>query len=46
MQWLGLASVVAVIGRVVFAFRRAKGVKPDNNRKVEDWPNITQGGSS
>jgi len=46
LQWLGLASVVAVVGIIVFAFRRAKGVKPDKNRKTEDWPKITQGGSS
>jgi hypothetical protein len=44
-QWGGLASVVIVVGLVVLAFRRSKGVKRDPNRKTEDWPNITQGGS-
>jgi hypothetical protein len=34
-QWLGLPS-----------FRKGKSVKPDKNRRTEDWPNITQGGSS
>jgi hypothetical protein len=45
-QWLGLACTLAIIGFVVFAFRKGKSVKPDKNRRTEDWPNITQGGSS
>ncbi len=45
-QWLGLASVAAIIGGGVLAFRKSGNVKPDLNRKNEDWPNTTQGGSS
>ena len=45
-QWLGVACTIVVIGFVLFAFRQGKSVKPDKNRKSEDWPNITQGGSS
>jgi hypothetical protein len=45
-QWLGLASVAAIICVVMLAFRKSANVKPYLNRKNEDWPNITQGGSS
>ncbi len=44
--FLGIVGTVCFVAFIVFAFRQAKGVKPDKNRKNEDWPNITQGGSS
>ena len=45
-QWIGLAGLVFVVGGfAVFAFRQGTKVKPDDNRKNEDWPRITQGGS-
>jgi hypothetical protein len=43
--WLGLGSAVLLLGFIVFAFRQGMRVKPDKDRKVEDWPRITQGGS-
>jgi hypothetical protein len=45
MQWLGVACVVSIVGFVFFAFRQGIQVKPDKDRKIEDWPKITQGGS-
>jgi hypothetical protein len=29
-QWLGIGSVVVLVGFLIIAFRRAAGVKPDN----------------
>ena len=46
MSWLGPVLLVGVVAFIVFAFRQGFKVKPDPNRKTEDWPNITQGGSS
>jgi hypothetical protein len=43
--WAAAAGVALFIGFVVFCLRQGLGVKPDPNRKVEDWPKITQGGS-
>jgi hypothetical protein len=44
-QWLGVGSLVVVIAVIVFGFRQGFRVKPDKNRKVQDWPRITQGGT-
>jgi hypothetical protein len=43
--WIGLAALVLLVAFVVFCFRQGFRVKPDKNRRTEDWPNITQGGS-
>ena len=43
--WLGLAALVLLVAVIVFCFRQGLRVKPDKNRKTNDWPNITQGGS-
>ena len=45
LQWLGLAGCAGFLTFIVFCFRQGARVKRDDNRKVEDWPNITQGGS-
>jgi hypothetical protein len=44
--WLGVLSLSALAACPLFAFRRGSQVKPDTTRKHEDWPRITQGGSS
>jgi hypothetical protein len=44
-QWIGLGSLIVVVAVIVFGFRQGFRVKPDNNRKVEDWRRINQGGS-
>jgi hypothetical protein len=43
--WVGLAALVLLVSFIVFCFRQGTKVKPDQNRKTEDWPNITQGGT-
>jgi hypothetical protein len=43
-QWLGVALAFAVAGVIGFAFRQGLKVKPDTDRKTEDWPRITLGG--
>ena len=46
-QWLGLACVTAIVGVMVFVFRKSKGVKRDLNRRHEDdWTNLPPGGLS
>jgi len=45
MHLLGLICVATIVGFVVFAFRKGFSVKPDRNRRTEDWPNSTLGGS-
>jgi len=45
MHLLGLLAVAVIVGFVIFAFRKSSGVKPDRNRRTEDWPNTTLGGS-
>jgi hypothetical protein len=44
-QWIGLAGGALVASVIAFAFRQGTKVKPDPNRKTEDWPRITQGGT-
>jgi hypothetical protein len=42
---IGIIGGFALIAFIVFAFRQGLRVKPDRDRKVEDWRRITQGGS-
>ena len=42
--WMGLAALVLLVGFIAFCFRQGLRVKPDNNRRTDDWSNITQGG--
>ena len=42
--WMGLAALVLLVGFIAFCFRQGFRVKPDKNRRTEDWSNITQGG--
>ncbi|WP_155810047.1 hypothetical protein [Bradyrhizobium sp. URHA0013] len=45
-QLVALALLLALMGGLLFLFlRSASKIKPDPDRKIEDWPNITQGGS-
>lgn len=47
LQWLALAILLLIFGAFAFLYvRHGAKVKPDRNRKNEDWPNITGGGSS
>ena len=44
---VALVLLLALMGGLLFLFlRKGSKIKPDPNRKNEDWPNITQGGSS
>jgi hypothetical protein len=46
-QLVALVLLVAMVGGLLFLFLRSGSkIKPDPNRKNDDWPNITQGGSS
>ncbi|MGO3928300.1 hypothetical protein [Rhodopseudomonas pseudopalustris] len=46
-QWIGLAGLFVLIGGVAWAYlRHGTRIKSDDSRKTEDWPRITQGGSS
>ena len=46
MQWVAMVLLAAMIGGLLYLFlRKGVKIKPDPNRKSEDWPNITQGGS-
>jgi len=42
---IGIVGGTALIAFIVFAFRQGLQVKPDQDRKVEDWRRINQGGS-
>ncbi|MCK1297994.1 hypothetical protein IVB33_32785 [Bradyrhizobium sp. 24] len=45
-QLVALALLLALMGGLLFLFLRSGSkIKPDPDRKIEDWPNITQGGS-
>ncbi|WP_158267991.1 hypothetical protein [Bradyrhizobium sp. MOS002] len=45
-QLVALALLLALMGGLLFLFLRSGlKIKPDPDRKIEDWPNITQGGS-
>jgi len=44
-QLVALVLLLALIGGLLFLFLRSGAkIKPDPNRRNEDWPNITQGG--
>jgi hypothetical protein len=46
LQLAALILLIAIVGGLLFLFLRSgTKIKPDPNRKNEDWPNITQGGS-
>ena len=45
LHLLGLGCLILLVGFIVFAFRQGMKVKPDPNRRVEDWPRIIQGGT-
>jgi hypothetical protein len=46
LQVVALALLLVLMGGLLFLFLRSgTKIKPDTNRKTEDWPNITQGGS-
>ena len=45
-QLVALVLLIAMMGGLLFLFLRSGiKIKPDTNRKMEDWPNIAQGGS-
>ena len=47
LKLVALVLLLAMVGGLLFLFLRSGSkIKPDPNRKNEDWPNITQGGSS
>ena len=47
LKLVALVLLLALMGGLLFLFlRKGSKIKPDPNRKNEDWPNITQGGSS
>jgi hypothetical protein len=44
-HWLIGAAILATVGAfVVFAFRQGQQVKPDRNKRADDWTNQTGGG--
>ena len=46
-QVVALTLLLALMGGLLFLYLRSGSkIKPDPNRKNEDWSNITQGGSS
>jgi hypothetical protein len=42
--WLAIGAGALLLGFIVFAFAQGMWVKPEENRKVEDWPRDTLGG--
>jgi hypothetical protein len=46
LQGFAVAALIALVVFIGFCFRKGMAVKSDPNRKTEDWPKITQGGSS
>jgi hypothetical protein len=42
--WLAIGAGALLLAFIVFAFRQGMKVKPDKERKVEDWPRTTLGG--
>jgi hypothetical protein len=46
LQLTALVLLLAMMGSLLYLFlRKGVAIKPDANRKNEDWPNITLGGS-
>ena len=45
-QWIAAAILLLVFGGLLFAFlRHGSRIKPDPDRRTEDWRKTTQGGS-
>jgi hypothetical protein len=44
-SWIGLGALLLLIGFVVLALRGGLGIRPDPDRKANDWTNITSSGS-
>ena len=45
-QLVALVLLLGMMGGLLFLFLRSgTRIKPDADRKTEDWPRITQGGS-
>ncbi len=42
--WLAIGAGALLLAFIGFAFRQGMKVKPDKDRKVEDWPRTTLGG--
>jgi len=46
LQIVALVLLLGLMGGLLYLFlRKGVAIKPDANRKNEDWPNITLGGS-
>ncbi|MDB5637578.1 MAG: hypothetical protein JWP51_2486 [Bradyrhizobium sp.] len=46
LQLVALVLLIGMMGGLLYLFLRSGSkIKPDANRKNEDWPNITLGGS-
>ena len=46
LQLVALVLLLGMMGGLLYLFlRRGVKIKPDANRRNEDWPNITLGGS-
>ena len=46
LRLLTLVLLIGIMGGLLYLFlRKGSKIKPDANRKTEDWPNITLGGS-
>jgi hypothetical protein len=46
LQLVALVLLLGMMGGLLYLFLRSGSkIKPDANRKNEDWPNITLGGS-
>jgi hypothetical protein len=45
VQALAFILLLGTMGGLLYAFLRSGvSIKPDRNRRNEDWPNITSGG--
>ena len=45
-QWLGWLLLLLIFGGLLAAYLRSGAkIKSDRNRRHEDWPRITQGGT-
>ena len=46
LQLVALVLLLGMMGGLLYLFLRSSSkIKPDADRKNEDWPNITLGGS-
>ena len=38
-QWLGVLLLFLIVGGVFYAYlRKGTAIKPDDTRKIDDWP--------